>query len=134
MWRTSRARFAHLKVRHGRLVYSDASVGGQGICVDQQTGCLLDRENGGGDGAITQAAFDSDSLNRLGPRAGEQNTISTWINGRTGRRSASISRVVNCCSRSSAENVDGDAFRKRSAIRVKGRCGNSRPWSWRGSG
>ena len=68
------------------------------------------------DCAITQAALYSDCLDRFGPRAGEQNTVTTWINGRTRRRIASISCVVNNRSRGAAENVHRNFFRKRTAV------------------
>ena len=73
-------------------------------------------EGRGRDRAVTQAALYSDCLDRFGPRAGEQNTVTTWINGRTRRRSASISCVVNNRSRGAAENVHRNFFRKRTAV------------------
>src|SRR5439155_6542760 len=93
---------------------------------------LLDLKRSCSNRAVAQASLYSDCLNRLGPRAGEQNTVTTWIDGRTRRRSTSIKCVVNRRSGGAAENVHGNFLRKRSTIRKDKGLRNSRGRSWRG--
>src|SRR5437667_24451 len=93
---------------------------------------LLDLKRSCSNRAVAQASLYSDCLNRLGPRAGEQNTVTSWIDGRTRRRSTSIKCVVNRRSGGAAQNVHGNFLRKSSTIRKDKGLRNSGGRSWRG--